>query len=852
MYEGIYVITGIPGGGKTTACARQVVKICETIPRTDDEASPVAVCSLTKSAAKEIASRDLPIPEWQVGTLHSMAYRQIGSPPVAEAEASDFNSSHPDMGVSADRDVDDTTGDVLVQNPEAPGNEAYQEYCLCRAEMRPRDQWSPNARYFAKLWEAWKTKNGLVDFCDMIDLAITDGKGHAPGDPSVIVVDEAQDISIQEWQLLRVWYEAAGAIIVSGDPYQSIFEWRGSDASIFFDPAIATDHRKFLNKSYRVPALVRDLSLRWLRDNLSDYQEITYNTRPESGTLGRFSSTTDFPDEVVGFVQKVLSSSESDTVMISASCGYMLRKTIAALRAEGIPFGNRWRRKRGDWNPLKAAPRGRATHFKLMTFYDMVTSKRNGTYADANDILTLLCVEGTLRQGAKTFFKQMAHDAGSSTVLLEDIRNVFLPEAWERLAQAVSADTTGREFCGWVQEHAAAQKAGVLSYDVEVVKHYGFETLLHEPRVSVGTIHCSPGDELVLTTAGYVRIDHLDPSKHGLVAYVSTNNTLSRGKHANHEGSRGDGYPFRVGSRPHCGSLVCIQTERSFTRVTPDHRVRVHLLDSFYGKHVVYLMRRGSWWRIGRCTCTRSCKGTYSGVRGRLHSEQADDGWVLGVYDSLKESLVAELWFQLTYGVPSLCFEANRLRITQRDELHYVHDAIKEISRAGALHALSDAGLLVDHPLYSRVSSGKMKKRHKHNFETVAANLLTLNGHVGVLVPKVGWRESSRHRTIELAPCSAWSQPFVGTVYSISVPPYEHYVSGGAVVHNSFKGAESDHVIMFPDLSQAGDAAFTGPNVRDRNGVVRTFYVGMTRARKTLSICENKSRLSVDIPLDFV
>ena len=112
-YSGIYIVMGIPGGGKTTMAAKQVTKICETIPRDDDEASPVAVCSMTKAAAREIASRDLPIPDWQVGTLHSMAYRQIGSPPVAEAEAKDFNDGHGDFAISAERDLDDTTGEAM-------------------------------------------------------------------------------------------------------------------------------------------------------------------------------------------------------------------------------------------------------------------------------------------------------------------------------------------------------------------------------------------------------------------------------------------------------------------------------------------------------------------------------------------------------------------------------------------------------------------------------------------------------------------------------------------------------------------------------------------------------------------
>ena len=71
---------------------------------------------------------------------------------------------------------------------------------------------------------------------------------------------------------------------------------------------------------------------------------------------------------------------------------------------------------------------------------------------------------------------------------------------------------------------------------------------------------------------------------------------------------------------------------------------------------------------------------------------------------------------------------------------------------------------------------------------------------------------------------------------------------------HSFKGAQADHVIMYPDLSQAADRAFSAMSgsEEDRDSVVRTFYVGMTRAIKSLSICQPKTRLAVDIPLDIV
>ena len=63
---------------------------------------------------------------------------------------------------------------------------------------------------------------------------------------------------------------------------------------------------------------------------------------------------------------------------------------------------------------------------------------------------------------------------------------------------------------------------------------------------------------------------------------------------------------------------------------------------------------------------------------------------------------------------------------------------------------------------------------------------------------------------------------------------------------HSVKGGQADVVYLFPDLSQAGDAQFQqfGPL---RDSVIRLFYVGATRARETLYICQRESALAVAI-----
>jgi len=63
---------------------------------------------------------------------------------------------------------------------------------------------------------------------------------------------------------------------------------------------------------------------------------------------------------------------------------------------------------------------------------------------------------------------------------------------------------------------------------------------------------------------------------------------------------------------------------------------------------------------------------------------------------------------------------------------------------------------------------------------------------------------------------------------------------------HSVKGGEADAVYLFPDISSSGGREWEKGGV-GRDGVVRQFYVGMTRARESLIICEPFSDLAVSI-----
>jgi len=63
---------------------------------------------------------------------------------------------------------------------------------------------------------------------------------------------------------------------------------------------------------------------------------------------------------------------------------------------------------------------------------------------------------------------------------------------------------------------------------------------------------------------------------------------------------------------------------------------------------------------------------------------------------------------------------------------------------------------------------------------------------------------------------------------------------------HSVKGGQADVVYLFPDLSQAGDAQYNRGGAA-RDSVIRVFYVGLTRAREALYICQRETGMAVTI-----
>ena len=354
---------------------------------------------------------------------------------------------------------------------------------VLRARMIPEELWpSARARYFNKKWSEWKKSNGVVDFTDMISDALE--YGEAPGNPVVGYFDEVQDFTPLELALVRHWGKNMDKVVLAGDDDQCIYSFKGASPDAFLDPPLPESQKRLLDKSYRLPKAVHASSQQWV-ERLTRREPKDYHPRDEEG-LVRTAPTLYWRDGETVARQITKLADEGRSVMVLATCSYMLDRVKHALRAEGIPFHNPYRRSRGDWNPLQGG-RGISAAEKVLSY--MVLDERlfpgrsrSWTGPDIQAWSSLIRHRGILQRGAAKMIAALP----DRELTYDEVAALFLNE--EDLEQAVEPSLP------WLRSKLLAS-SGFANYPITVAEKRGPDALESLPRVTIGTIHSVKGGE---------------------------------------------------------------------------------------------------------------------------------------------------------------------------------------------------------------------------------------------------------------------------------------------------------------------------------------------------------------------
>jgi DNA helicase-2/ATP-dependent DNA helicase PcrA len=489
-------VWGPPGTGKTTYLAQRVrATVAEHGP------DSLLLASFSTTSAKEIASRFASDgvaarpADSMIGTLHSHAYRTLSHPSVAldPRILADWNTTvEPELKITPDtRRSGGSSGDSgsLGIAPELAhtGDELIGALDRLRAGMVDRDDWPANVRGFAERWEAWKREVGAVDYTDMIYMALQmalDGVA-APGRPSYLIVDEAQDMTPLEVALALAWGRLASKLVLGMDDDQAINRWRGGDPepllNLYGDGV--SDH--VLDRSYRVPEAVRVVAEQWVR-RLSHRRDKAYHSRLDDAGFVVPGVAYHVPESLhsTALIDKVLVETDAGrTVMIIASCNYMLERLIENLRERGVPFHNPFRPGEQRWNPLGAPTREGAMSTSERIRRYLALTERDWTGADIQAWVELVkLADAGMVRGAKT---AIAHFPPNDPVPYEQVAALFTDS--DALALATEPDPA------FLERALLKGKIDVARYPLQLARNHGAAALDQKPQVVIGTIHSVKG-----------------------------------------------------------------------------------------------------------------------------------------------------------------------------------------------------------------------------------------------------------------------------------------------------------------------------------------------------------------------
>jgi len=275
-----YKVIGPPGTGKTRRLLKEVHKYVQQGTPLDQ----IGYFAFTRKAAGEARDRFLAKNEHLTKkdikyfqTLHSLAFNTLGLKEENVMQEGNYKAIGETCGIQIKYAAYETNS----FNGIFSSNSEYLSLInLARVKQISAEQqfdlnehltWITRGKLTAieKEINNYKHTHGLIDFTDMVQKFLDKGKSPTF---KVIFVDEAQDLSLIQWSMIKkIEEETKCDVWIAGDDDQAIFGWAGADVNSFIKwPA----RNIALTKSERVPSLVQDKALRII-------QRIPFNRIPK-------------------------------------------------------------------------------------------------------------------------------------------------------------------------------------------------------------------------------------------------------------------------------------------------------------------------------------------------------------------------------------------------------------------------------------------------------------------------------------------------------------------------------------------------------------------------------------------
>jgi superfamily I DNA/RNA helicase len=330
----------VPGSGKTTVLIARALRLYEQYKE------PILLITFSNKAVHDIERR-IGIEyadKITTSTIHAFCYRIVKD---YWQDLKNFvaGPEWPEQPILADKGIE--LKEIAALFPSYSSIQVYERFTELRrfpvsaqSILRLYKQGAYFGKFSEKDLEEWvlyekiRVSKGIILFEDMITLAemllpipevsIDLGKRFRH-----ILIDEAQDTSESQWNVLRSLVSRSSTTLVVGDGNQSIYGFRGADGSVLTSLGFNNDALLFrLTQSFRSGTLISKLANLVCKDKSS-----SINSNPVNEDNVRTNKFESRADEV----NHVLQHSSPRSAIITRTNSYLeLFEREAILR--GIPY----------------------------------------------------------------------------------------------------------------------------------------------------------------------------------------------------------------------------------------------------------------------------------------------------------------------------------------------------------------------------------------------------------------------------------------------------------------------------------------------------------------------------------
>lgn len=318
------LVLGGPGCGKTT----YLLGLIDDLFKRNVPPDQIGYVTFTRKAAHEglqrasakfeIARDDLPY----FSTLHAFCYNQLGLSPAEVMSHSNFIEFGNHIGLEVAKGP---LEDHHLEGVKKSAEKALSLISFARITCQPLDKICHDVMYdyneaewIRRSFALFKKSRGLMDFTDIVEVFIE--KGAAPS-LQALIVDEAQDLSALQWQLVNKLAENTPVLYFAGDDDQAIYEWAGADVPYFLN---LKGKQHILPISYRLKSEIFN-TCQSIVNNIRKRYPKDWKPWAEGGEITRLNRI-----EHVEFV--------SGSWLILARNNYLLEAAKAHLKLKGYPY----------------------------------------------------------------------------------------------------------------------------------------------------------------------------------------------------------------------------------------------------------------------------------------------------------------------------------------------------------------------------------------------------------------------------------------------------------------------------------------------------------------------------------